>query len=56
LYAAVDLDALYLLDCTVFSHHGTDPAAAFLHRLSEKYDLAETDFLVDAYGYRAPLS
>ncbi|KOX92439.1 IS6 family transposase [Haloarcula rubripromontorii] len=56
LYAAVDLDSLYLLDCTVFSRHGTDPAAAFLHRLTEKYDLADTEFLVDAYGYRTALS
>ncbi|WP_436927566.1 IS6 family transposase [Halosimplex amylolyticum] len=56
LYAAVDLDSLNLLECTVFGHHGTDPAAAFLHRLTEKFDLADTEFLVDAYGYRTALS
>ncbi len=56
LYAAVDLDSLYLLECTIFSRHGTDPAAAFLHRLNEKYDLADKDFLVDAYGYWTALS
>ncbi|MBX0298003.1 IS6 family transposase [Halomicroarcula sp. F27] len=56
LYVAVDLDSLYLLDIDVFSRHGTDPAAAFLHRLTEKYDVAETDFLIDGYGYRTALS
>ena len=33
-----------------------DPAAAFLHHLTEKYDLANTEFLVDAYGYRTALA
>jgi transposase-like protein len=35
----------------VFSRRGIDPAAAFLHRLTEKHDLAETEFLVDAGSY-----
>lgn len=56
LYAAVDLDSLYLLDIEVYSRHGTDTAAAFLHKLSEAYDVSETDFLVDAFGYRTALS
>jgi len=55
-YAAVDLDSLYLPDITVFSHHDTDPAAAFLHRLTEKYGLADADYLVNARGYRTTLS
>jgi putative transposase len=45
-----------LLDVEVFSHHGIDPAAAFLHKLTETYDVADTDFLVDANGYRTALS
>ncbi len=56
LYAAVDLDSLCLLDVEVFSRHGTDPAAAFLHRLTEKYDVSTTEFFVDGYGYRTALS
>ncbi|QIO20860.1 DDE-type integrase/transposase/recombinase [Haloarcula sp. JP-L23] len=56
LYAAVDLDSLYLLAIAVISRHGTDPAAAFLHGLTEKYDVSETEFLVDAYGYRTVIS
>ncbi|GCF16214.1 hypothetical protein Harman_41490 [Haloarcula mannanilytica] len=56
LYAAVDLDLLYLLDCTVFSHPGTDPTAAFLHRLTETYNLANTAFLVGTYGYRTAIA
>ena len=33
---------------------GTDPAAAFLHRLQE-HDIDETEFLVDAGGYLTAL-
>jgi putative transposase len=40
----------------VFSRHGTDQAAAFLPRLTEKHDLNETRFLVDAYGYLTALT
>ena len=32
-----------------------DPAAAFLHRLTEKHDVADTEFLVDAGGYLTAL-
>jgi len=56
LYAAVDLDSLYLLDVDVSDRHGTGPAAAFLHGLAEKYDVADTEFLADAYGYRTALA
>ena len=31
-YAAIDLDTKLLLDAQIFGRHGTDPAAAFLHR------------------------
>jgi transposase-like protein len=40
----------------VFSRRGTDPAAAFLHRLTEKHDVANTEFLVDAAGYLTALA
>jgi len=40
----------------VFSRRGTDPAAAFLHHLTEKHDLADTEFLVDAGGYLTALA
>lgn len=34
----------------------TNPAAAFLHRLGEKYDVSDTEFLVDAAGYLTALA
>jgi putative transposase len=55
-YAAIDLDTMLVLDIEVFSRHSTDPAAAFLHRLTEKHDLEETTFLVDGYGYSTALA
>ena len=33
----------------------TDPAAAFLHRLTENHDVADTEFLTDAGGYLTAL-
>ncbi len=56
LYAAIDLDTKLILDAQLFGRHGTDPAAAFLHRLREKHDLSETVFLVDQFGYRTALA
>jgi transposase-like protein len=50
-YAAIDLDTKVLLDVTVFGRRGTDPAAAFLHGLTQKYDCSEAVFLVDGFGY-----
>ncbi len=35
----------------MFSRRGTDPAAVFLHRLTEKQDVADKEFLVDIGGY-----
>jgi transposase-like protein len=32
-----------------------DPRAAFLHRLTEKHDVADAEFLVDAGGYLTAL-
>jgi putative transposase len=55
LYAAIDVDTKLLLDVELFSRRGTNPAAAFLHRLREKHDLSETVFLVDQFGYRTAL-
>jgi len=56
LYAAVDVDSKLLLEVDVFSRRGTDPATAFLHRLTQKHNVAETVFLVDAGGYLTALS
>jgi putative transposase len=56
LYAAVDVDTKLLLDVELFSRRGTNPAAAFLHRLREQHDRSETVFLVDGFGYRTALS
>jgi transposase-like protein len=55
LYAAVDVETKLLLDVELFSRRGTDPAAAFLHRLGEKHDVSDAEFLVDAAGYLTAL-
>jgi len=56
LYAAIDTESKLLLEVDVFSRRGTDPAAAFLHRLTEKHDVSDTEFLVDAGGYLTALA
>jgi len=56
LYAAIDLDTKLILGVDLFGRHGTDPAAAFLHGLSEKHDLSEAVFLVDGFGYQTALA
>ena len=56
LYAAIDLDTKLILGVDLFGSHGTDPAAAFLHGLSEKHDLSEAVFLVDGFGYQTALA
>ncbi|SFS67542.1 IS6 family transposase [Halostagnicola kamekurae] len=56
LYAAIDTETKLILDVALFGRHGTDPAAAFLHRLDKKYDLSDTVFLVDQFGYRTALA
>ncbi|WP_158059519.1 IS6 family transposase [Halorussus halophilus] len=55
-YAAIDCDTKLLLDIAVFGRRGTDPAAAFLHNLTEKHDCSHAEFLVDGYGYLTALS
>ncbi|ELY45796.1 integrase [Natronorubrum tibetense GA33] len=45
-----------ILDVAVFARQGTDPAAAFLHRLTEKRDLSDTELLVVGYGHLTALS
>jgi len=40
----------------VFSRRGISPAAAFLHRLTQKHDIDDTEILVDAGGYQTALS
>jgi len=56
LYAAIDTDSKLVLEVDVYSRRGTDPAAAFLHRLTEKHNVSETEFLVDAVGYLTALA
>ena len=56
LYAAIDLDSKVVLGADVFGRRGTDPAAAFLHRLTERYDFDATEFLVDGFGNLTVLS
>jgi putative transposase len=56
LYAAIDTDSKLLLEIDVFSRRRTDPAAAFLHRLTEKHEISETEFLVDGMGYLTALA
>jgi len=56
LYAAVDTESKLLLEVDVFSRRGIGPAAAFLHRLTEKHDVADTESLVDAAGYLTALA
>ena len=55
LYAAIDVESKLLLEIDVFGRRGTDPAAAFLHRLTEKHEVADATFLVDAGGYLTAL-
>ncbi len=56
LYAAIDTETKLILDVALFGRHGTDPAAAFLHRLREKHELSDAEFLVDQFGYRTALA
>ncbi|QLH79816.1 IS6 family transposase [Halosimplex rubrum] len=56
LYAAIDTDSKLLLEVDAYSRRGTGPEAAFLHRLTEKHNVSETEFLVEAGGYLAPLA
>ena len=53
--AAIDTESELLLEIDVYSRRGTNPAAASLHRLTEKHDLSDTEFLVDAGGYLTAL-
>ena len=55
LYAAIHIDSRLLFEVDVFSRRGTDPAAAFLHRLTDKHNIADAEFLVDAAGYLTAL-
>jgi len=45
-----------ILGVDLFGRHGTDPAAAFLHGLSEKHELSKAVFLVDGFGYQTALA
>ncbi len=54
-YDAIILDEKVLLDIAVFRRRGTDPMAVFLHGLTEKHNLSDTEFLVDGAGYLTSL-
>ena len=45
------MESTLLLEIDVYSRRGTDPGAAFLHRLTENHDVSATEFLVDTGGY-----
>ncbi len=55
-YAAIDVETKLLLDVAVFCRHGTDPAAAFLHGLTEKHAVEDAEFLVEGFGYSTAFS
>ena len=55
LYAAIDTSSNLLLDIDVYSRRGTEHAAAFLHRLTEKHKVSDAEFLVDGGGYLTAL-
>ena len=55
-YAAIDTETKRLLDVALFGRRGTDPAAALLHRLTEKHNRSNATFLVDSYGYLTAIS
>jgi len=40
-YTTIDLESKLILDAELFEWHGTDPAAAFLHRFAEKHYLSD---------------
>lgn len=44
------------LEIDVYRRRGTDPAAAFLHRLIQNHDVSDTEFLVDGMGYLTALA
>ncbi len=50
------MESKLLLEIDVFSRCGTDPVAAFLHRLTEKHETDETEILVDAGDYLTVLA
>ena len=51
MFYAIDLSTKLIHDAQLFRHHGTDPAATFLHGLREKHALSEAVFLVDQFNY-----
>ncbi len=55
LYAAINIETK-LLRMSGSPRRGTDPAAAFLDRLTEKHDLPKSTFLVDGMGYLTALA
>ena len=50
LHAAIDTDSKCILDINVYTCCRTDPAAAFLHRLTEVHELDDAEFPADSMG------
>jgi len=55
-YATIDLDTTLILGVELFGRHGTDPAAAFLHKLTEQHDLSDAELLVNQLGHWTALA
>lgn len=54
LYAGIDIESQLLRKVDICNRIGTDPAAALLHLLTEKHDVADAEFLADAGDYLSP--
>jgi putative transposase len=49
LYAAIDVGSKLLLEVDVYSRRGTNPAAGFLYRLTEKHKVPTPSFSLTAW-------
>ncbi|ELY98749.1 transposase [Natrialba aegyptia DSM 13077] len=51
LYTAIHIETTLILDVTLCGLSGTAPAASFLYKTCEKYDLSEVELLIDRCSY-----
>jgi putative transposase len=51
-YVAIDVHIKLVFDVALFKRHGTNPAAVFLHGVTEKHDCSEAVSLIDIFCYR----
>ncbi len=54
--ATIDTETKLILNVALFGSRDTDPAAVFQHRLTEKHDLSEAEFLAGQSGDRTALA